>query len=91
MKRIILAFLLVGVSSSMVAVSRELKEAIRADNLNEVKRLIEDEGENVNAQSPDGETALMVAAYGGFLNIVKYLVERGANVNATTLNGSTVL
>jgi len=102
MKRIILAFLLVGISSSMCAMSqeernkqaqldRDLREAALNNDLNEVKRLIEKEGADINATNQKGWTALMVAASGGLLDIVKYLIERGANINVATPNGWTAL
>lgn len=38
-------------------------------------------GANVNAQDPLGESALSVAAYKGHLEVVNTLLKSGANVN----------
>lgn len=45
-----------------------------------------DEGVDVNMTYPDGHTALMVASYKGHANIVSMLLDRGADVNAKTIN-----
>lgn len=43
------------------------------------------QGTNVNVRTNNGRTALMVAAEGGNLEIVKYLVEHDAYVNAEAI------
>jgi ankyrin repeat protein len=45
----------------------------------------------VNAKSNRGETALMFAAYKGNLEVVKALVDKGAEVNAKDYAGNTAL
>src|SRR5690606_38176768 len=39
----------------------------------------------------DGETALTISVINGNLDIMKYLIEKGANINHKTHDGSTVL
>jgi ankyrin repeat protein len=51
----------------------------------EVVKLMIDLGEDVNAADNYGITPLMVAANLGDLNVVKYLVEKGADLNAHDL------
>lgn len=48
-------------------------------------------GADVNAQSPEGATALMGAVYYGYPQTSRLLMERGADVNATTNGGVTAL
>jgi ankyrin repeat protein len=45
----------------------------------------------INIQNKEGRTALMEAAKGGHLNVVKLLVGEGATINAVDVNGSTAL
>jgi len=48
-----------------------------------------DEGADVNARDCDGDTALMLAAERGHIELVKVLLKNGADVNAANLNGET--
>ena len=54
-------------------------------DLAKVKRLIEQEGVDVNMQDPDGATALMSAVREGHYEVVKYLLDKGAKVDAQKL------
>jgi len=64
--------------------AQSLMQAILANNVEEVKRLIA-EGADVNEKSPivgsgnDGQTPLLVACFNGFTDIVRELVNAGAN------------
>jgi hypothetical protein len=61
------------------------------ENLSEVQRLIAD-GANVNAITPFGRTPLMSATAYGHINIVRFLLENGADINIKdTHNGWTAL
>jgi len=61
-------------------------------DLAEVKRLVVDCGANPNIQSAvDGGTPLHVAADRGYLRIVKFLLEHGANPNMKNNYGNTPL
>ena len=55
--------------------------AIQTDSLRVARHLIEQPGLNFEARSPAGETALMLAAIRGHLDLVQRLLERGAQVN----------
>jgi len=57
-------------------------QAIETEMLEEVKRLVEEEGYDVNMRSDDqGSTPLIQAAAKDSVEIVKYLVSQGANIN----------
>ncbi|CAD6198096.1 unnamed protein product [Caenorhabditis auriculariae] len=59
-----------------------LMEASREGHLNVVEVLLA-HGANVNAQTEEtGETALSVAACGGFIDIMKALIEKGGDLTA---------
>lgn len=49
------------------------------------------QGVDVNAQDPQGVTALIVAAFKGNTDLAKLLVEKGADINAKAKRGSTPL
>lgn len=74
----------------VMAKNGELMEAITNDNLEEVKRLL-DEGVEINAWNKDGDTALMYASEDGKIELVKLLLDKGADVNATGYDGCTAL
>ncbi|MFT0548357.1 ankyrin repeat domain-containing protein [Allopusillimonas ginsengisoli] len=62
-----------------------LQYAASKGHLDTVKMLVEHKA-IVNAQAPDGTSALMMAAYGGSEPVVRYLLEQGADVTMRNLN-----
>ena len=64
--------------------------AIRTNDLARLKSLIATRAD-ANTADPAGETLLMSAAVSGSLDAMKFLVERGADVNAQNAFGSTAL
>jgi ankyrin repeat protein len=61
-------------------------DAIEMNNLQKLKEMV-NSGFDINIRlDEDGGTALMLAAMWGKLDIVKYLVEVGADVNATAVS-----
>ena len=63
---------------SQSALDSMLFEAVKSNNIEKVKAFVE-QGANVNAVDKDGGTVLMWAAYKSDLDMVKYLVEKGAD------------
>ena len=53
--------------------------------------LYADKGANVDAVNESGNRPLHVAAYGGYLDIVNFLLKRGADVNALGAAGNTAV
>ncbi|WP_371399244.1 ankyrin repeat domain-containing protein [Bacillus pseudomycoides] len=68
-----------------IQISKEIRSAIKSDNLEKVVELIDYNVEVLNMITPFG-TWLHVAASRGKLDIVKKLIELGLNIN--TLGGS---
>jgi len=81
-----------------MSVYDDIFKAARDGTVEDVKYFIEGKGVNVNVKTEMnnllfnlGETALHVAALCGKVEIVKYLISKGANVNAKTEAGVTPL
>lgn len=69
-----------------------LHQACQNGQIVTVKVLVEECGANVNAQtSPKNKTALHKAAKQGYVDVVAYLLTKGADVNARNAKGQTVL
>ena len=49
------------------------------------------EGHNVNDKKNDGVSSIISASYGGFIDAVKLLLDKGADVNAKCQNHETAL
>ena len=80
-------------SSSTTSVNQRLVDAAYAGNLSGVRSALA-AGANINhgdTDMADRRTALMWAAIGGYLEIARYLVEQGADVNRRDLDGWTAL
>jgi hypothetical protein len=65
-----------------------LLKASNEGNIIEAEKALRN-GANVNATNEKGTSALMYAAWGGYLKIVELLVEKGANINLIT-NGNAL-
>eukprot|EP00427_Karlodinium_veneficum_P022469 CAMPEP_0169106144 /NCGR_PEP_ID=MMETSP1015-20121227/24180_1 /TAXON_ID=342587 /ORGANISM="Karlodinium micrum, Strain CCMP2283" /LENGTH=410 /DNA_ID=CAMNT_0009167565 /DNA_START=55 /DNA_END=1288 /DNA_ORIENTATION=+ len=77
--------------SSTVSVN-PLIEAAKAGQYDNCVRALEEERKvKVDQKDSDGVSALMHAAMGGFLNVVRFLVERGARISAKDDTGETAL
>jgi YVTN family beta-propeller protein len=75
-----------------VDVRDALADAISKGDLDEVKRRLGRPARRVNERRPStGSTPLGDAAFRGNLDIVKYLVQRGAKVDSTNRDGNTPL
>ncbi len=69
-----------------LAFADDIHEFARTGNLEGVKSLIEKDPELIDAKDKDGRTPLHWACRGVHLEAVKFLVEKGANVNAEDNN-----
>ena len=79
------------VSFSIYAdVNTDLIEAVKNNQTNEVKRLIE-AGADVNTTDVRGDTPLIKAAYGGNFELTKLLLDLGADIHASSDGGHTSL
>jgi len=63
--------------------SAQLIKAVRENDTEKAKTLISTNQALINKKDKNNETPLMIAARNGNIELVKYLVEHGANVNMT--------
>ena len=68
-----------------------LIEVVKNNDINRVNSILNNGKENINAKDKYCETALMIASSEGNLEIVKLLVENGADVNIKSDIGNTAL
>ena len=66
------------------AIQRDFSSAIYDNNLQKVREYIESGKISVNENFPYGQKPLHKAAYSGKLEVIKYLVKNGADINAKT-------
>jgi ankyrin repeat protein len=79
-------------AESQVDVRDALANAIARGNVEEVKKRTENRPRRINDRRPaTGSTPLGDAAFHGNLEIVKLLIDQGADVNATNRDGNTPL
>ncbi len=79
----IVVFLLVTATSQ----AQEIITAATAGNLEKVKELVEKDPQQVQLKDATGRTPLHWACRGVHFDVLKYLVEKGANINALDNNG----
>lgn len=58
-------------------------------NLDIIKEMIENKKANINQTDSDGYTSLILACSSGHFNVVKYLLENGADCELVTLETRT--
>jgi uncharacterized protein len=66
----------------------EFHEAAASGRLDRVKELVKKNAKQAKGYSPDGFPVFALAAVFGHLPVVRYLFEKGANVNAAATNGT---
>jgi ankyrin repeat protein len=66
----------------------EMLEAAGKGNTARVQELLE-RGVNVNMRGADGNTPIMEATYGGHLDVIKLLLDHGADLSAKKRDGAT--
>ena len=72
-----------------MADTNNIIEAIQNGNADQVKSLLEAQPEVVNTTETNGYTALHLAAQQGNGEIIKLLLEHGADINAIAADGQT--
>src|ERR1700688_4755153 len=88
-----LAILIFGAGGTAVAAgpaSDDLYKTIRANDLARLRSLVQNTADS-NTKDGRGETPLMYAAVVGSLDAMKFLIAKGADVNAQNEFGSTAL
>ncbi|XP_067653810.1 poly [ADP-ribose] polymerase tankyrase-1-like [Haliotis asinina] len=71
--------------------ARDLYDASEHGDLERVKRILSAGNVDINARVWGIGTAVMVAAWRGQIDVVKFLVDRGANVSLVDEDGDTIL
>ncbi|MEW6411943.1 MAG: ankyrin repeat domain-containing protein [Candidatus Zixiibacteriota bacterium] len=74
-----------------LAYAGEIHDAAEMGDLERVKSLLEGDAGLLSARAADGKTPLLSAAYMGNADIVAYLLDIGADINARTNSNSTAL
>jgi ankyrin repeat protein len=74
----------------MKKIDRELVVATRANNVQEVQRILS-VGADVNAKDNDGLTPLIVASVRGHVQVVHEFLKHGADIEAKEIHGGTAL
>jgi len=76
---------------SAFAQSQEVFDLLRKGDVAAVKALIEKSPQLVEARGSDGNTLLHYAAYGGSVELVNFLLDKGAKIDAPGQRGLTPL
>jgi ankyrin repeat protein len=79
-KLILVSFLLLTAAPTIK--TQEIFDAVKANDLAKVKALVEANSQLVNAKDTDGRTPLHWACRGVHYELLKFFVEKGADVNA---------
>ena len=64
--------------------------ACQSGELSEVARFVMDRPDQIDSPSPQGWTGLIMACFNEHADVVRCLVEAGADINATNAKGTTV-
>ncbi len=86
----IFAFAALGLSAS-AASAQQIFDAVKANDLATVKRLVGADATLANQADKDKNTPLHLAAAGGFVPIAEYLLGKGALIEAADAAGNTAL
>ncbi len=77
------------------SIDQQLFKAVKKNNLQQVKKLLTPtkwrKAANPNAKTNIGETPVLTAVRLGHLDILKYLIEHGGDINATNSSNQTAI
>lgn len=85
----LMALTLAGIAP-LAAIATEVHSALKNGQFDRARELIED-GFDVNALGPQGDTALHWVAFHGQVELTRLLLSRGADVESQVRNGNTPL
>jgi ankyrin repeat protein/L-ascorbate metabolism protein UlaG (beta-lactamase superfamily) len=90
-KKIIILILLIILLFVMFAGADDIHEAVQQGDLSKTQSLITKDPALLNSKTEDGRTPLHVAVLGGHKELVEYLIQEGANIDALDKEGRTPL
>ena len=70
---------------------QQLFRGIRKSNIDEVKKQVEENPELINKKDENGSTPLIMGTFEGSLELVKFFIEKKANIEDRDINGNTAL
>ncbi|UCE41429.1 MAG: ankyrin repeat domain-containing protein [Candidatus Aminicenantes bacterium] len=82
---------LVLYSPAFQSASDDIMEAAEKGDMSKVQSILQQYPDLINAKNDEQETPLHMAAKGGYINIVEYLLSKGADVNARNNDNQTPL
>lgn len=85
----IVVILLLGLAAALQA--QQIFDAVKADDLANVKELVGKDASLVNLKNQNGNTPLHIAARQGNVDIAAFLIEKGADLEAKNPTGYTPL
>lgn len=91
LRLLMLHIFVVVLTSPFCSFAQTIHDAAINGDLTTIRTLVADDPALVHAENEDDETPLFYAAYGGHTDVVKYLLDKGANPNAVSATGETAL
>ena len=89
MRAILSLLLAVIVATTLLAA--DIHDACNAGNLDRVKQILKEDSTQLQAGDVNGHSPLHRACYSGHLELAQWLLDQGADANATSTSGSTPL
>ncbi|MFH1197137.1 MAG: ankyrin repeat domain-containing protein [bacterium] len=91
MKRQILIIFAIIILLNTAALSQDIFNAVKNNDLSKLKDIVENDLTKINSEDENERTPLHWAARGVYYEIMRYLVAKGADVNARDNNNITAL